>query len=105
MGPQRFKLTLRCDSTFTLKLVLLISITMVTRSFPGIKRLGHGIHHPPSSSAEFKERAELHIYSPSGPSRPIPGLTFNSCHLTTQPKAKLFPSQTHFPDTKIHNLY
>ena len=77
MWPQHFKLTLRCDLLpFTLKqLVLLTSITVVTGSFPGIKRPGRGVDHPPSSSAKFKERVELYIYSPSGPSRPVPGLT------------------------------
>ena len=55
-------------------LVLLISITMVTGSFPGIKWVGCGVHHPPSSSAKFKERVEIYIYTPSGPSRPVPGL-------------------------------
>jgi hypothetical protein len=37
-------------------------------SFPGIKRPGRGVDHPPSSSAEVKERVELYLYSPSGPS-------------------------------------
>jgi hypothetical protein len=31
-------------------------------SFPGVKRLGHGIDHPPPSSAEVKERVELYLY-------------------------------------------
>jgi hypothetical protein len=42
--------------------------TMGTGSFPGVKRPGRGIDHPPSSSAEVKERVELYLYSPSGPS-------------------------------------
>jgi len=32
------------------------SYTMGTGSFPGVKRLGRGIDHPPPSSAEVKER-------------------------------------------------
>jgi hypothetical protein len=36
-------------------------------SFPAVKRLGPGFDNPPSSSAEVKERAELHFYSPYGP--------------------------------------
>jgi len=44
------------------------SYTMGTGSFPGVKRLGRGLDHPPPSSAEVKERVELYIYSPSGPS-------------------------------------
>jgi hypothetical protein len=34
----------------------------------GIKRPGRGADHPSSSSAEVKERTELYLYSPSGPS-------------------------------------
>jgi hypothetical protein len=37
-------------------------------SFPGLKRLGPGVEHPPSSSAEVKEIVQLYIYSTSGPS-------------------------------------
>ena len=33
-------------------------------SFPGLKRLGCGIHHPPPLSIKVKERAELYLYSP-----------------------------------------
>jgi len=42
-------------------------------SFPGVKWQGHGINHPPLSSAEVKERVELYPYSPSGPSWPVVG--------------------------------
>jgi hypothetical protein len=34
-------------------------------SFPGVKRPGRGVDHPPLSSAEVKERVELYLYSPS----------------------------------------
>jgi hypothetical protein len=44
-------------------------------SFPGVKRPGRGVDHPPSSSAEDKERVKLYLYSPSGPSWPVPGWT------------------------------
>jgi hypothetical protein len=47
--------------------------TMGSRSFPGVKRPGRGVEHPPSSSAEVKETVELCIYSPSRPSRPVIG--------------------------------
>jgi hypothetical protein len=40
-------------------------------SFPGVKRPGREVDHPPSSSAEVKERVELYLYSPSGPSWPV----------------------------------
>jgi len=36
---------------------------MGTGSFPGVKRLGHGIDHPPPTSAKVKERVELYLYS------------------------------------------
>lgn len=41
--------------------------------FPEIKWPGHGINHPPQSSAEVKERALLYLYSPSGFSWPVLG--------------------------------
>jgi hypothetical protein len=49
------------------------SYTMGTGSFPGVKWPGHGVDHPPPSSAEVKERVELYLYSPSGPSCPVVG--------------------------------
>jgi hypothetical protein len=42
-------------------------------SFPGVKRPGRGGNHPPQSSAEVKERIELYLYSPFGPSWPVVG--------------------------------
>jgi len=44
------------------------SYTMGTGSFPVAKRPGRGVGHPQESSAEVKERVELYLYSPSGPS-------------------------------------
>ena len=35
------------------------SYTMGTGSFPGVKQLGRGVDHPPSYSAEVKERVDL----------------------------------------------
>ena len=50
------------------------SYTMGTGSFQGGgKQPGHGVHHPPPSSAEVKERVQLYLYSPSGPSWPVLG--------------------------------
>jgi hypothetical protein len=51
------------------------SCTMGTGSFPGVKQLGSGIDHSPPSSAEVKERVELYLYSPSGPSWHVLGWT------------------------------
>jgi hypothetical protein len=42
-------------------------------SFPGEKRPGRGVDHPPPSSARVKEIVELYLYSPSGPSWQVIG--------------------------------
>jgi hypothetical protein len=52
------------------------SCTMVTGSFRGVKRPERGVDHPPPSSPEVKERVELYLYSPSGPSWHVLGWTF-----------------------------
>ena len=44
------------------------SYTMGTGSFPGVKRPGRGVDHPPPSSDEVKERVELCLHT-SGPLR------------------------------------
>jgi hypothetical protein len=44
------------------------SCTTGTGSFPGLKRPGRGVDHAPPSCVEVKEREELYLYSPSGPS-------------------------------------
>jgi hypothetical protein len=51
------------------------SYTMDTESFPGIRRSGRGVNHPPLPSAEVKEMVELYLYSTSVPSWPVPGWT------------------------------
>ena len=45
------------------------SYTMGTGSFLGVELPGRGVDHPP----EVKERVELYLYSPSGPSWPVLG--------------------------------
>ena len=42
-------------------------------SFPGVKRPGRGVDHPPPSTAEVTGRVELHLYSLYGPSWPVLG--------------------------------
>ena len=51
------------------------SYTMGTGSFPGVKRPGRGVDHPPPSNTEVEGRVELYICSPSGPSWPVIGWT------------------------------
>jgi len=51
------------------------SYTMGNGSFPGggLKWPGRGIEHPPPSSTEVKDRVELYLYSPTGPSWSVTG--------------------------------
>ena len=56
-------------------------LTMCTGSFPGVNRPGRGVEHPITSSAEFKERVELYLFSPSGPSWSVLGVNF-TCTFT-----------------------
>jgi len=49
------------------------SYTMGSGSFLEVKWPGRGNDHPPPSSAEVKERVGVYLYSPSGPSWPVPG--------------------------------
>jgi len=49
------------------------SYTMGTGSFPGVKRPGRGVNHPPPSSVEVEERVELYLFSPFGRSWPVLG--------------------------------
>jgi len=53
------------------------SYTMCIWSFPGVKRPGCGVDHPPPSSAEIKERVELYLYPSSGLSWPVLGWTLS----------------------------
>jgi hypothetical protein len=46
--------------------------------FPGVKRPGRGVNYPPPSSTEVKEKVELYLYSPFGPSRPASEGTLRS---------------------------
>jgi len=49
------------------------SYAMGSGSLPGVKQPGFGVDHPPPSSADVKERVELYLYSPFGPSWPVIG--------------------------------
>jgi hypothetical protein len=46
-----------------------------TVRFPGGKAARSGIPHTPPSNANVKERVELHLYSPFGPSWPVQSWT------------------------------
>jgi hypothetical protein len=50
-------------------------IQWVPGLFPRGKAVGGGVNRPPQSIAEVKEREELYLYSPSGPSWPLLGRT------------------------------
>jgi hypothetical protein len=45
----------------------------VTGLFPSVKRPGCGLDYPRPSNAAVKEKVELYLYSPSGPSWPVLG--------------------------------
>jgi hypothetical protein len=49
------------------------SYTMGTGFSPGAKRPAHGVDHSTPSKADVKERVELYVYSPSGPSWSVLG--------------------------------
>jgi hypothetical protein len=55
------------------------SYTMGTESYPGVKRPGRGVNHPPPTSAEVKERVRLYLHSPFGSSWPVLGWTLLYC--------------------------
>jgi len=50
---------------------------MGTGSFPGVKRPGRGVDHPPPFSAEVKERVEIYLCSPLG----LRGLFYGELYL------------------------
>ena len=47
--------------------------TLGTGSFLRVKRPGRGGNHPPTSTAEVKERVPLYLYSPCEPPWPVLG--------------------------------
>jgi hypothetical protein len=49
-------------------------------SFPGVKRPKNRVDHPPTSSAEVKERVELYLYSPSEVLGPLLGRNLLTFH-------------------------
>jgi hypothetical protein len=47
----------------------------------GVKRPRRGVGHTPQSSPKVKERIELYLYSPSGPSWPVLGKLYLNLNL------------------------
>jgi len=60
------------------------SYTIGTGSFLGFKWPGHGIDNPPPPSVKAKGRAQLYLYSPSGPSWLVLRWTLPSPFLPTE---------------------
>jgi hypothetical protein len=56
--------------------------------------MGRGVDHPPPSSAEVKERVELYLYSPSGPSWLVLGRTLPLLYMNTAVYSWLPPIKT-----------
>ena len=73
--------------------------TMGTGSFPGVKRPVRGVDHPAPSSAEAKERIELYINSPLGPSWPVRewNLTLMNKKVRRMNWSWSFQAQCYFP--------
>jgi hypothetical protein len=57
---------------------------------PAVKRSGRGVDHPPQSSAEVKESVELYLYSHSGFSWQVTGLTL-PFETFSNPKTQDYP--------------
>jgi hypothetical protein len=70
---------------------------------PGVKRQERGVDHPPTSSAEVKERVELYLYSPSGPSWTVLGWTFSYTYNFCGGAMCLFAHVYHLPTRKMHS--
>jgi len=66
-----------------------VSYSVGSTCLRGIKQPGHGLDHPPPSSADVKEGEELYLHSPFGPSWPVLEGTCCSCHLSSPQNAKL----------------
>jgi len=75
-------------------------------SFPGVKRPGRGVYHPPTSSAEVKERVELYMYSPLWASWPVIGglLPFTLLSMSRYTSQKALPLDSITKQSKIHNF-
>jgi hypothetical protein len=73
---------------------------MDTGSFPGVKRPGRGVDHPPSSSAEVKKRVDLYLYSPLG----LHGLLYGELYVSTDNVTPKMHPKAHFTLTRTINV-
>jgi len=96
-----FRIVFAKNKSYDLHLRYVISFILHKgyRSLTGEKRSGHGVDHPPLSSAEVKERVEVYLYSPSGPSLPVLGRTF-ILPLLVHGRSKTLSSKVMFYDDK-----
>jgi hypothetical protein len=67
-------------------------------SFLGVKWWGHGVDHPSPPSAEVKERVEVQLYTPPGPSWPVLGITFTTSEMLQ------YPTFYHFQPLRANHL-
>ena len=84
--------------------------TTSSGSFPGVKRPGRCVNHPPPSRAEVKERVELNLYSPSVPSWQVIGrnLSWFISELTWKPvdgPLRTFHNNRHFVQCAAHIFF
>jgi len=79
--------------------------TMGIGSFPRIKRPGRCVNHLPPSRPEVKERTELHIYSPSGPSWRVLGWYLHPKRFSLRFTEYSFCIFTHFSRGWIQNRW
>ena len=70
------------------------SYTVGTGSFPRVERQERGVHHPPPSSVEVKERVELYLKFPYGLSWPVLRWTSSSQGIEVYQPSILIPQTT-----------
>ena len=70
-------------------------IKWVPSLFPRRKGPVRGVNHPPPSRAEVKERVELFLYSPSGPSQSVKGRTLLNTTSAELKYTRLRGARTH----------
>jgi hypothetical protein len=77
------------------------SVQWVPGPFPRDEAAGCGVDHSPPSSTEFKERAELYLYSASGSSWPILGCALTLFYVSACRVQILHPFFKYYYNYKI----